>query len=159
MADRGTDYYEIQRLLYLYCYHLDRGEFRQMAELFAKARFLTPGGGAVERDPAAIVAMYEQYTRLYPDTGTPKTRHTVSNPIIDLANDGRSARCHSYIVVFQATDTLSLQPVIAGHNRDRFIKEGGTDGEEWRYEEREIVSELFGDLSEHMLRPFGPKQA
>lgn len=149
---RGEDYYEIQKLLYLYCYHLDRGDFEQMAALFADARLITPGGGTVERDPAAIVAMYRQYTRIYPDTGTPKTRHTVSNPIIDLAEDGLSARSHSYIVVFQGTDKLSLQPVIAGHNIDRFEKVEGR----WRYTEREIASELFGDLSQHMLQPFGP---
>ena len=150
---RSDDYYEIQKLLYRYCYHLDRGDFERMAALFAHARFITPGGGAVERDPEAIVAMYRKYTRIYPDTGTPKTRHVVSNPIIDIEDDGRSASCYSYIVVFQATDALLLQPVIAGGNRDRFVKVDGA----WRYAEREIISELFGDLSQHMLVPFGPQ--
>lgn len=150
--NRAEDYYEIQRLLYRYCYHLDRGDFEQMAALFADARLITPGGGMVDRDPGAIVAMYRKYTRIYPDTGTPKTRHVVSNPIIDIKEDGHSASCHSYIVVFQATETLQLQPVIAGGNRDRFEKIDGT----WRYAEREIISELFGDLSQHLLVPFGP---
>lgn len=149
---RAEDYYEIQKLLYRYCYHLDRGDFEQMAALFAHARLIMPAGGSIDRDPAAIVAMYRQYTRIYPDTGTPKTRHMVGNPIIDLDDSGTSATSHSYIVVFQGTDALSLQPVIAGHNLDRFIKENG----QWRYEEREIVSELFGDLSQHMLQSFGP---
>ena len=150
--DRSADYYEIQKLLYRYCYHLDRGDFENMAALFHAATLITPGGGTVERDPAAIVAMYREYTRIYPETGTPRTRHMVANPIIDLDDSGTSATCHSYIVVFQATDVLSLQPVIAGHNLDRFEKVDG----KWRYAEREIVSELFGDLSQHMLQPFGP---
>jgi len=151
--NHATDLLEIQQLLYRYCYHLDRGDLQQMAMLFAEARLITPGGGTVENDPAAIVALYQEYTRIYDDTGTPKTRHIVANPIIDLAEDGLSARCHSYIVVFQATGSLPLQPIIAGSNHDRFQKTGGR----WRYREREIISELFGDLSQHMLQPFGPQ--
>lgn len=150
--DRSEDYYEIQKLLYRYCYHLDRGDFEKMAALFEAATLIMPGGGRVERDPAAIVEVYSEYTRIYPETGTPRTRHMVGNPIIDLDDSGASATCHSYIVVFQATDVLSLQPVIAGHNVDRFEKVNG----KWRYVEREIFSELFGDLSQHMLQPFGP---
>lgn len=97
--------------------------------------------------------MYETYTRLYPHTGTPGTKHMVANPIIDIAPDGRSATCRSYIVVFQGIEDFALQPVVAGRNLDRFEKLG----EVWRYSEREIVSEHFGNLSRHMLQPFGPE--
>ena len=150
----SDDIYTIQKLLYLYCDRLDSGDFAGMAELFRHARFVTPGGGpAVVNDPAAIVAMYASYTRLYPHTGTPGTKHMVGNPIIDIAPDGRSATCRSYIVVFQGVEDFALQPVVAGRNLDRFEKVG----EAWRYSEREIVSEHFGNLSRHMLQPFGPE--
>jgi len=150
MAD---DIYEIQKLLYLYCDRLDSGDFAGMAELFRHARFVTPGSNPpVVNDPAAIVAMYETYTRIYPLTGTPGTKHLVGNPIIDVADDGRSAVCRSYIVVFQGIGDFPLQPVVAGRNVDRFEKVDG----KWRYAEREILSDHFGDLSRHMLQPFGP---
>ena len=147
------DIYEIQKLLYLYCEHLDHGDFEGMAQLFANARLVTPGDNPdVVNDPAAIVAMYQAYTRIYPHTGTPGTKHTVSNPIIDISADGLSAVCRSYIVVFQGIEDFPLQPVVAGRNLDRFEKVDG----QWRYSEREIVSEHFGNLSRHMLQPFGP---
>ncbi|MBP8926006.1 MAG: nuclear transport factor 2 family protein [Pseudomonadales bacterium] len=149
----GADIYEIQKLLYLYCEHLDRGDFEGMAELFANARLATSADNPdVVNDPAAIVAMYQAYTRIYPHTGTPGTKHTVSNPIIDISPDGLSAVCRSYIVVFQGVEDFPLQPVFAGRYLDRFEKVNGT----WRYSEREIVSEHFGNMSRHMLQPFGP---
>lgn len=147
------DLYEIHKLLYLYCEALDQGDFAAMAERFRHARFVTPGDAPpVVADPAAIVAMYRSYTRIYPQTGTPGTRHVVANPIIDIADDGLSATCRSYIVVFQGIEDFPLQPVVAGRNLDRFEKVDGR----WRYVEREILSEHFGDLSRHMLREFGP---
>lgn len=150
MAD---DVYEIQKLLYLYCEHLDQGDFSGMAELFRHARFVTPGNAAaVDCDPEAIVTMYRAYTRIYPATGTPGTKHVVANPIIDIATDGLSASCRSYIVVFQGIEDFALQPVVAGRNLDRFEK----IDDRWRYAEREICSEHFGDLTRHMLQKFGP---
>jgi len=145
--------YQIHRLLYLYCDYLDSGDFESMAGLFRHARLVTPGAGAVERDPAAIVAMYREYTRIYPHTGTPGTKHVVANPIIDFDDNGTCATCRSYIVVFQGIDDFPLQPLVAGRNLDRFEKVDG----QWRYTEREIISEHFGDLSRHMLKPFGPR--
>jgi len=149
----SDDIYEIQKLLYLYCERLDCGDFPGMAELFRHARLILPGDAApIERDPEAIVAIYRAYTRIYPATGTPGTKHVVANPIIDLGADGLSASCRSYIVVFQGIEDFALQPVVAGRNLDRFEKVDGL----WRYSEREIVSEHFGNLGRHMLQPFGP---
>lgn len=147
------DIYAIQKLLYVYCDHLDRGDFESMAQMFAHARFITPGGQPpADRDPAAIVAMYRAYTRIYPQTGTPGTKHVVTNPIIDVEADGARARCRSYVVVFQGIEDFPLQPLVAGRFLDRFEKVDG----HWRFSEREILSEHFGDLSRHMLKPFGP---
>jgi len=152
----STDLYEIQKLLYLYCERLDQGDFPGMAELFRHARFVTPGDApAAVGDPAAIVEMYRSYTRIYPHTGTPGTKHVVANPIIDFAADGMSASCRSYIVVFQGIEDFALQPIIAGRNLDRFEKVDGN----WRYTERQICTEHYGDLSRHMLREFGPGSA
>lgn len=149
MAD---DTYEIQKLLYLYCDRLDRGDFAGMAQLFAHARFEPGGAAAVQDDPAAIVRMYEDYTRIYPHTGTPGTRHVTTNPIIDIDEGGSTARCQSYVVVFQGIDDFPLQPVIAGRYFDRFEKVEGR----WRFSERRIDIGHYGNLSRHLLQPFGP---
>lgn len=159
MSDRhfldGADYVAIQNLIHRYCDRLDRGDLAGMARLFAHADFYVPERAEpIRNDPAAIAALYAQYTRLYPDTGTPKTRHVTTNLILEAVGPD-AARAQSYVVVFQATETLPLQPVIAGRNHDRFERAGGV----WRFSERRIESDLFGDLSAHMLRPFGPGAA
>lgn len=149
----SDDVYEIQRLLYIYCEYIDCGDLHGMAELFRDATLKLPGDVPdIVNDPAAIAELYSQYTRIYA-SGTPGTKHTVSNPIIDFDMDGTTACCRSYIVVFQGIEEFPLQPIIAGRNLDSFRKTG--DG--WRFSERTIVSEQFGDLSKHMLQPFGPE--
>jgi hypothetical protein len=60
-----------------------------------------------------------------------------------------AARAQSYVVVFQATDELPLQPVVACTNHDRFARVDGA----WRFSERRIEINLSGDLSVHLLQP------
>ena len=147
----ADDYFSIQNLVYRYCDRLDRGDLAGMAALFAHADVYLPADPEPIGDPARIAALYAQYTRIYPDTGTPKTRHVTTNLMIESEGEGR-ARAQSYVIVFQATKDFRLQPVIGGRNNDRFVKADGA----WRFSERRIESDLFGDLSAHMLQPFGP---
>jgi 3-phenylpropionate/cinnamic acid dioxygenase small subunit len=150
----ADDYFAIQNLVYRYCDLIDRGDFGAVAALFAHADFFVPALPGPLRDPAAIEASYRQYTRIYPDTGTPKTRHLTTNLIIEpLGAD--AARAQSYVVVFQATAQLPLQPVIAGSYSDRFARVGAA----WRFSERRMEMALFGNLSAHLLQPFGPDPA
>jgi hypothetical protein len=100
---------------------------------------------------AAIEAMYAQFTRVYPQTGTPRTKHVTSNVIIEPEGEN-AARSQSYILVHQATEALPLQPIIGGRYFDRFAKVDGV----WRFTERRMQMELFGDLSAHLLQQFGP---
>jgi hypothetical protein len=64
-----------------------------------------------------------------------------------------AARAQSYILVHQATDALPLQPIIGGRYHDRFARVGGA----WRFSERRMEIDLFGNLSAHLLKQFGPK--
>jgi len=143
----ADDYFAIQNLLYRYCDRLDRGDLDGMARLFANADVYLPADPEPIRDPARIAALYRQYTRIYPDTGTPKTRHVTTNVMIEPEGE-TAARAQSYVIVFQATDFLQLQPVIGGRNYDRFERVDGV----WRFRERRIESDLMGDLSAHMLQ-------
>jgi len=147
----ADDYFAIQNLVYRYCDRLDRGDLAGMAELFAGADVYLPADPDPIRDPKRILELYRQYTRIYPDSGTPKTRHVTTNLMIESEGDS-AARAQSYVIVFQATDVFKLQPVIGGRNLDRFIKADGR----WRFRERRIETDLFGDLSAHLLLPLGP---
>ena len=120
----ADDYFAIQNLLYRYCDRLDRGDLDGMAKLFANADVYLPADPKPIRDPARIAALYRQYTRIYPDTGTPKTRHVTTNVMIEPEGE-TAARAQSYVIVFQATDSLQLQPVIGGRNYDRFERVDG----------------------------------
>jgi ketosteroid isomerase-like protein len=147
----ADDYFAIQNLIYRYCDRIDRGDFAGIAQLFAHAEIHVPALPAPVRGVAAIEAMYTQFTRLYPETGTPRTRHVTSNVIIE-PDGADAARAQSYVLVHQATDVLPLQPIIGGRYYDRFAKTEGA----WRFTERRMEMDLFGNLSAHLLQQFGP---
>ena len=147
----ADDYFAIQNLIYRYCDRIDRGDFAGIAQLFAHAEIHVPALPAPVRGVAAIEAMYTQFTRLYPETGTPRTRHVTSNVIIE-PDGADAARAQSYVLVHQATDVLPLQPIIGGRYYDRFAKTQGA----WRFTERRMEMDLFGNLSAHLLQQFGP---
>lgn len=94
-----------------------------------------------------VEEIWRKHTRLY-ENGTPRCRHLVTNLIIEPDGVDR-ARAQSYVVVIQQTRTLPLQPIVAGDYLDRFVKVEG----HWRFAERRIGVEMFGDLSEHLLVP------
>ncbi|WP_413657484.1 nuclear transport factor 2 family protein [Paraburkholderia phenoliruptrix] len=124
---------------------LDTGRWDELGELFSRADVYIAGKLAASHNGAALTAMWKQYVRLYPN-GTPRTHHIMSN--VTIEPDGKNqARSHSYVVVMQQSDTLALQPVIAGDYLDRFIKADDV----WWFSERRIGNELFGDLSQHLL--------
>lgn len=147
----ADDYFAIQNLIYRYCDRIDRGDFAGIAQLFAHAEIHVPALPAPVRGVAAIEAMYTQFTRVYPETGTPRTRHVTSNVIIE-PEGADAARAQSYVLVHQATDVLPLQPIIGGRYYDRFAKTEGA----WRFTERRMEMDLFGNLSAHLLQQFGP---
>lgn len=140
---------EIANLLYAYADRIDHGDYAGVGALFADGAISTPGGEDGEtRGAAAVEAMYTQWTKRFPDTGTPKTKHVTTNLIIEV--DGDTATCRSYFCVHQRTDAIALQPIIAGRYHDRFEKVDGR----WRFTHRHIMSDLFGDLSDHLLQSF-----
>jgi hypothetical protein len=83
---------------------------------------------------------------------TASTRTGLQDAARDDQRHDRAGRrdrgAQSYVIVFQATDSLQLQPVIGGRNYDRFERVDGV----WRFRERRIESDLMGDLSAHMLQ-------
>ena len=147
----ADDYFAIQNLIFRYCHLIDRGDFAGIGTLFAHAAIHVPAVSEPVRGAAAVEGMYRQFTRVYPETGTPRTRHVTSNVIIEAEGEGR-ARSQSYVLVHQAAPGLPLQPIIGGGYRDRFEKAAGV----WRFTERRMEMDLFGNLSAHLLQQFGP---
>jgi hypothetical protein len=81
---------------------------------------------------------------VYPD-GTPRTKHIITNVVIDV--DGERACARSYATVFQQTDELPLQPIACGRYVDRFERVSGA----WRFADRLVTGFLLGDRSQHVV--------
>lgn len=138
---------QITNLLYRYAESIDSGDLAGAAQLFNRAQVRT--GGRTVEGAAPMLALWQSTVRLYP-CGTPRTKHVISNPILDIDLAAGTASCRSYYTVLQATDELALQPICAGRYHDRFVR----DGEQWHFSERDYsLLDLVGDLSQHLLVP------
>jgi hypothetical protein len=140
-------YRAIENLIYTYAERLDSGDLEGVARLFAHARFYGPDDSLVATGEEEFLALNRKAARIYPETGTPLTKHVTTNVIIELGESAASATARSYFTVFQSTPELPLQPIIAGRYRDAFeCVDGG-----WRFSRRQTIPEFFGDLSKHLL--------
>jgi len=146
----ATDYFEIQNLLHEYAARLDQGDLDGLGQLFAHAEVHIPGRSTpVTRDPQLLTRLFRDFLQLY--EGKPRTRHVISNLRIWPAGSNR-ATAHSYVMVFQQAGALALQPIIGGDYQDRLEKVNGV----WRFSERVIGNDLFGDLSAHGKYEYSP---
>lgn len=145
-ATSFEDWHAIHALLVTYAEHLDAGAFDRLAALFEHATYRIEHAGADHVSTyrgADDVLAFCAATRIHAD-GTPRTRHVVTNPLIEVDGDRAIARC--YATVFQQTDALPLQPIASGRYLDRFERAGGG----WRFADRLVTGFLLGDRSEHV---------
>lgn len=134
----------IPNLLAAYADHFDAGRLDDAAQLFDRGCVIVDGKEL--RGTAQIVAMWRSFVVLY-DDGTPRTRHLVTNPSIELAPDGQSARCRSQWTVLQQTDTLPLQIIGSGRYDDHFALSDGA----WHFTRRAYAGvDFWGDTSAHL---------
>jgi 3-phenylpropionate/cinnamic acid dioxygenase small subunit len=136
----------IERIVYAYADRVDAGDFVGMAELFRHATY--KGGGP--DDPGVVgaepmLAIQESFIRRYPD-GTPRTKHVITNLVIDADEDAGTASARSYFTVLQQVDGFPLEVVVAGRYHDQFERAD----DEWRLTERVILCDLIGDVSRHL---------
>jgi len=136
---------QIENLVYTYAERIDAGDLAGVAELFRHGRIEAAPGVIVE-GAEKVRRLYEGSTRLYED-GTPRSRHVTTNVIIEVDDAAGTAAARASYVVFQQTDELPLQPIIAGRYRDTFHRVDG----EWCFDTRQMVVDLTGDLSRHLL--------
>ncbi len=143
---------DVAELIYTYGEMVDTGNFEGIGEMFAHAEITTEGFGDLRRGTDAVRAMYEETTRRYPDDGTTKTKHVMTNVIVQIDEDADTAISRSYFTVLQAVPgALALQPIVAGRYRHRFERVDGV----WRIAGMHIIVDLVGDVSQHLLIDIG----
>ncbi|WP_233345655.1 nuclear transport factor 2 family protein [Burkholderia cepacia] len=136
---------EIANLLYRYAALLDAGDLPGMAALFRHARIKVaedaPTIGADE-----LLALFDARVKRYP-CGTPRTKHVITNPVIEIDEAAQRATARSYYTVLQATEGFPLQPIAAGRYHDAFERVDGA----WRFAFRDYtLCDLAGDLRFHL---------
>lgn len=137
-----TDRDAIADLVHAYAERLDAGDLDGVAALFADATYGRAGGpvrrGAAEvRGALGVVKLHG---------GSPRTKHVITNLVVEVDEPARTASARSYFTVLQATASLPLQPILAGRYHDRFERGGGV----WLFHERVIHIDLVGELREHL---------
>ena len=138
----SNDKLEITELLYRYAELIDAGDFDGVGALLARSTF---GGSGPQGVSGAdnIAKLFAATTRRYPEYGnTPRTRHLVLNPLVELNDDGTAAS-RSTFCVMQDTETVRIQPIVVGRYYDRFSCDDGG----WYFTERKVEIQMIGDVS------------
>jgi 3-phenylpropionate/cinnamic acid dioxygenase small subunit len=137
----GTHKLEITELLYRYAELIDAGDFDGVGELLSRGSFMGVSGAQ------SIAKLFAITTRRYPDHGnTPRTRHLVLNPIVELRGDDTAAS-RSTFCVLQDTETVPIQPIVVGRYYDEFSR----DEDGWYFTDRTVEIQMMGDVSAHLM--------
>ena len=148
MSDDDRD--AISKLIMTYAERVDLGDFEAVSELFESSTYRSVLGDDVVTYTGSddVRSTMESMIVRY-DDGTPRTKHVTTNLMIDVDDGAGAATAKSYFSVLQQVDDFPLQVIIAGRYHDRFEQVDG----QWRFAERIIHPDLYGDLSKHMRGP------
>jgi 3-phenylpropionate/cinnamic acid dioxygenase small subunit len=136
----------ITELLYRYAELIDAGDFDGVGALLSRATFGGTGPQGVS-GAENISKLFAKTTRRYPDqNNTPRTRHLVLNPMVEISAE-RTASSRSTFCVVQNTETVPLQPIVVGRYFDSF----SCDDAGWYFTERKVEVEMVGDVSAHLM--------
>ena len=140
----------VTKLVYTYAERLDAGDFEGLADLFSDATFRATYAGRtdVNRGSEEVHQVFQRLVRTY-DDGTPRTKHVITNLIVEVDQGQLSASSRSYFSVLQGVANFPLQVIIAGRYHDSFACQDG----HWRFTDRLIIPDLLGDQSRHLKVP------
>jgi 3-phenylpropionate/cinnamic acid dioxygenase small subunit len=146
-----NDATHIANLLYRYAELIDSGDLEGTAALFARAKVRMAGDTVIE-GVEGMLAVWRSHVRIYPD-GTPRTKHVVTNPIIEVDEAAGTATARSYYTVLQATPELPLQAICAGRYHDAFARDSvSQEWGGWHFTARDYsMLDMVGNMSAHML--------
>jgi 3-phenylpropionate/cinnamic acid dioxygenase small subunit len=140
VSGRLADKLAVTELLYRYAELIDAGDFDGVGELLGRGHFMGVAGAD------AVAGLFAATTRRFPEHGnTPRTRHLVLNPIVDI--DGDTAASRSTFCVVQRTDAVALAPIVVGRYADTFAR----DMAGWYFTSRTVDVEMVGDVSDHLM--------
>ena len=152
MSDAGD---QIRNLIHRYSEAVDTGNFDRLAEIFEHARFrsaMGDGEATAGLKGAEVTAMFKSNIILYQD-GTPRTRHVVTNSIIDVDERAGTAIARSYNTTLQQVPGHPIEIIATARYEDRFERVGTT----WRFGDRivrhttidGVNRDFIGDMSRH----------
>ena len=101
----------IENLLHTYAERIDAGDLDGVAALFTHGRIHGEEGGGPEtvfEGAEAVRRLYGFSTRIYEETGTPRTKHVTTNAIVEVDDEAGTGTARSYFTVLQATEALAL---------------------------------------------------
>jgi 3-phenylpropionate/cinnamic acid dioxygenase small subunit len=130
---------QISDLMFRYAELFDTGRFDEFAALFEHGQWHRAGPGA-----AAARQWIDDNVQLY--DGQPRTKHVTTNVVVAVDEDAGTAIASAYVTVFQALPDFPLQPIFSGRYSDRLARIDG----EWRWTERRVLNDLYGDISRHV---------
>jgi 3-phenylpropionate/cinnamic acid dioxygenase small subunit len=113
----------IRNLLYRYAELIDSGDLPGAARLFAHAR-IRRRERAEPMTAAELLGFWQARIILYP-CGTPRTKHVVTNAIVEIDDVAGTATSRSYYTVLQATEGFPLQMIAQGRYHDWFERADG----------------------------------
>ena len=136
----------MERVLFEYCDGIDRGDFARTAALFGTdGIYGLVDARSVARGSEQVLAQFLGSVRTY--DGVPRTRHVVTNVVIDVADDQVSGTARSYVqVLHQPPGGGPIGPIVVGSYYDRLH----IVDDAWQFAERRMHLELVGDLSTHL---------
>ncbi|MEZ5257077.1 MAG: nuclear transport factor 2 family protein [Ilumatobacteraceae bacterium] len=134
----------IEHLVYAYAERIDAGDLAAVAELFTCGRIQAAPGAWSTRAPNRCQSMYDNGPPPVPTARRPARHHER----VDHRGRRQRHRIRPLVLhtVFQATEDLPLQAIIAGHYHDTFHRVD--DAASLRH--RENFVDLTGDLSRHL---------
>ncbi|GAA3712978.1 nuclear transport factor 2 family protein [Gordonia hankookensis] len=142
MTDHA-DHDAICTLLYRYAELLDGGDFAAVGELFADAD-IALRGEVTGRGAAHVRAMFEAMVIVHPD-GTPRTRHLITNPIIEFDGPDHAHVRSCYTVLQQRDGRIEI--VASGRHLDTVTRRA----EGWIFSSRDYgYLDFVGDTSDHL---------
>ncbi len=138
---------EVANLVSCYAETIDSGDFDGIAKMFANGSvecFVDgASNGGLNSGAEAVVRWYRASMSLY--DGSPRTRHVITNLIVEVSGDDRAAEARSYFMVLQCLPDFPLQIIAAGRYHDSFSKQDGN----WRFSSKDIHADFIGDISRH----------
>ncbi len=146
-----NDYHVILNLAHRYAEALDAADFEGLGELFAEGEVHLYashlGDPQFYRGRDAVRTFYTGRMQLY--DGNPRTRHVITNSIVEISDAGGTAQVRSYFQIFQQTQDLPLQIILSGRYEDSYQKHQG----EWRLLRKIIRSDYLGQILGHSQPP------